>query len=198
MSFFEPPPPPPTMAPAEHRPPWLAPPVNVLPGVVPVELLIARTEDTAVAVTGIRAYPTGFAFTVSIRLRRPLQQEQTHSGPGILAMLDYLQPSGQVGEAFLRFGVRFADGRKATNLHGIDLPRGRRRPKPPVLTEAGGGGGGERDWDSHQWLWGVPPPGPLAFACEWPVRQIAESQMEIDAQLVLDAAERAVTLWPDD
>ena len=104
MSFFEPPPPPPTMAPAEHRPPWLAPPVNVLPGVVPVELLIARTEDTAVAVTGIRAYPTGFAFTVSIRLRRPLQQEQTHSGPGILAMLDYLQPSGQVGEAFLRLG----------------------------------------------------------------------------------------------
>jgi len=67
-----------------------------------------------------------------------------------------------------------------------------------VPTEAGGGGGGDRDWDSHQWLWGLPPPGPRAFVCEWPARQIAESQVEIDAQLVLDEAERAVTLWPDD
>jgi hypothetical protein len=69
-----------------------------------VELLIARTEDTAVAVTGIRAYPTGFAFTISIRLHRPPQQEQPHSGHGILAMLDDLQPTGQVDDAFLRLG----------------------------------------------------------------------------------------------
>jgi hypothetical protein len=113
-------------------------------------------------------------------------------------MLDYFEPTGQVGNSFLRFGVRFADGRKATKLRGVDLSRGRRGPKPPVPTEAGGGGGGDRDWDSHQWLWGLPPPGPRAFVCEWPARQIAESQVEIDAQLVLDEAERAVTLWPDD
>jgi hypothetical protein len=113
-------------------------------------------------------------------------------------MLDYFEPTGQVGNSFLRFGVRFADGRKATKLRGVDLSRGRRGPKPPVLTEAGGAGGGDRDWDSHQWLWGLPPPGPRAFVCEWPARQIAESQVEIDAQLVLDEAERAVTLWPDD
>ena len=118
MSFFEPPRPP-TLAQAEQRPPWLAPPVNVLPGVVPVELLIGRTEETAVALTGIRAYPTGFCFTVSIRLRRHAPQKPTHSGHGIFAMLDYFEPSGQV---FLRLGVRFADGRKATNLGGFDHP----------------------------------------------------------------------------
>jgi hypothetical protein len=195
MSFFEPPPPPSALAQAEQRPPWLAPPANVLPSVVPVELLLARTEQTAVAVTGIRAYPTGFAFTISIRLRHHASQQQTGSGHGMLAMLDYFEPSGQV---FLRLGVRFADGRRATNLRGIDLPRGRRGPKPPVPTETGSGGGGDRDWDSQQWLWGLPPPGPLAFACEWPARQIAESQVQIDARLVLDAAERAVILWPDD
>ena len=51
MSFFEPPPSS-ALAQAKQRPPWLAPPANVLPGVVPVELLLARTEQTAVAVTG--------------------------------------------------------------------------------------------------------------------------------------------------
>jgi hypothetical protein len=45
---------------------------------------------------------------------------------------------------------------------------------------------------------GAAPTGPLTFVCEWPARQIAESQVQIDARLVLDAAQRAVTLWPDD
>jgi len=111
MSFFEPPPPPSALAQAKQRPAWLAPPANVLPGVVPVELLLARTEQTAVAVTGIRAYPTGFAFTISIRLRHHASQQQTGSGHGMLAMLDYFEPSGRV---FLRLGVRFADGRVAS------------------------------------------------------------------------------------
>jgi hypothetical protein len=33
--------------------------------------------------------------------------------------------------------------------------------------------------------------------CEWPARGIAESRVEIDAGSILEAAGRAVTLWPD-
>jgi hypothetical protein len=47
------------------------------------------------------------------------------------------------------------------------------------------------------WLWGLPPPGPLTFACQWPAEQIPPSQVELDAGLVLDAAARATSLWPD-
>ena len=36
---------------------------NVVPGMAPVAVVLARTEETVVAVTGIRAYPTGFGFT---------------------------------------------------------------------------------------------------------------------------------------
>jgi hypothetical protein len=42
------------------------------------------------------------------------------------------------------------------------------------------------------------PTGPFAFVCEWPARGISESRAEIDAVSILDAAGRAVTLWPDD
>jgi hypothetical protein len=42
---------------------------NELPGMAPVAVILARTEETVVAVTGIRAYPTRFGFTLNLRLR---------------------------------------------------------------------------------------------------------------------------------
>jgi len=57
-------------------------------------------------------------------------------------------------------------------------------------------GGGDSSWHFHQWLWGLPPPGPLASACEWPTRQIPVSRAEMDAGLVLEAARRAAAIWP--
>ena len=195
MSFFEPPPSPPpvAMAAVEYRQPaWLGPPANVLPGVVPVELLIARTDETAVALTGIRAYPTGFGFTVSLRMRR-LSFRQQDPYP-----FDAFVEGDQVPDAFLRFGVQFADGAKATNFPRYDLHHDpETEPAPPVLTAHGGGGGGTV-WDADHWVWPLPPAGPLAFVCEWPARQIGESRVELDARLVRQAAERATTLWPDD
>jgi len=194
MSFFDPPPPPPSLSVAEveyRQPVWLGPPANVLPGVVPVELLIACTDETAVAVIGIRAYPTGFGFTLSVRLRRLSARQQDPN------LFDVAFEGDQIAAAFLRFGVQFADGAKATNLPRYDVHRcDDAEPTAPVLTAHGGGGGGLA-WDIDQWVWPLPPAGPLAFVCEWPARQIDESRVELDARLVLQAAERAATLWPD-
>ena len=47
------------------------------------------------------------------------------------------------------------------------------------------------------WLWGLPPPGPLTFTCQWPAEQIPPSQAELDAGLLLEAAARATTLWSE-
>jgi hypothetical protein len=52
-------------------------------------------------------------------------------------------------------------------------------------------------WEVDVWVWGLPPPGPLAFVCEWPARGIPETRVEIDAGLVLEAAARAVAIWPE-
>jgi hypothetical protein len=92
----------------------------------------------------------------------------------------------------LRFGVQFADGRKATNL---DQPPydPEHEPDRPVLHRHGGGGGGSI-WDMEHWVWPLPPTGPFAFVCEWPARGIAESRAELGAVSILDAAARAVTL----
>jgi hypothetical protein len=152
--------------------------------VVPVELLLARTQDNAVVLTAILAYPTGVGFTLSVRVRRgiPRRRRRFHD---------------QFGEAGLRFGVEFADGRKATNLDRYPPNFEAEEPDPPALTRTHSVGGDGR-WSSHHWLWGLPPAGPLVFVCAWPARQIEESRVQIDAGLVLEAAERAVPIWPED
>ena len=61
MDFFPDPTQPHDEEPEEgYQPVWSSAPEDVLPGVVPVELLIARSASTAVMITGIRAFPMGW------------------------------------------------------------------------------------------------------------------------------------------
>ncbi len=194
MSFFEPPAPPPgpvSRAMVVSPSPWLGPPLNALPGVAPVELVIARTDETVVALAGIQAYPAGFGFTLCLRLRNVSAREEQQF-PCLLGRVPF--KGDPLLDELLRFGVQFADGRKVTNL---DRPSydPEHEPDHPVLTQHGGGGGGSA-WDLEHWVWPLPPPGPIAFVCEWPARGITESRAEIEAASILEAAGRAVTFWP--
>ena len=197
--FFEPPPPPPREPEPEpaRLPPWVGAPRGMLPGVVALELVVARTDRVAVCVTRLGAYPTGFEFdlrTVSTPGKPDLELDPLLFGP-------HRHRARRAGadqsllDEMLRFGVQFADGGKATNtggtFHHQDDP-----PPGPVMSSGGGGGGGG-DWHQENWVWPLPPPGPLLFVCEWPAVRIPVSRAEIDAQLVIDAASRAQALFPD-
>jgi len=104
---------------------------------------------------------------------------------------------GTLPPDLFRFGVQVSDGAKATNLGGPAVFDG--APAGPVLMQGGGGGGGH-SWHSDFWLWPLPPPGPLAFVCEWPSEGIELTRTEIDAALLPEAAAQAETLWepPED
>jgi hypothetical protein len=178
VSFFEAPA---WRPPREYRAPaWSRGPEGMLPGVVAVELLVARTNTHAVLVDGLLVYPTGFDFDLAVR-RRPGQPPQRCHREHLWA-------------DDLRLEVRFADGRAADN-DPRRWPRtsGDQAPDPPLLYQSTSGPDG-----GHVWLWGLPPPGPLTFACQWPAQQIPPSQAELDAGLVLEAAARARTLWPEE
>src|SRR5258706_8894391 len=71
MDFFESIPQPPSPEPPRRprRRPWMQPEA-VIPGSVPAELLLVRSESAGVAVGSLRAYPNGFEFTLHVRLRR--------------------------------------------------------------------------------------------------------------------------------
>jgi hypothetical protein len=176
-----------------RRAAWIQPPEDVVPAVAPVERLLARTPQRAIGLTGIRAYPNGFGFTLHIRLRELIPGEQTNFG---ITGGDF-HPSGEFADYYFRFGVGFADGRKATNIPGDHWRLDEAERPPPVLqTIRWHGHDNNRSFDLGAWVWGLPPPGPLTFACEWPARQIPESRAEVDAALVLEAAGRARAIWP--
>jgi len=107
-----------------------------------------------------------------------------------------VDPAGEFADYYLRFGVGFVDGRKATNLdHRRALDEGP-APDPPTLRLVRWEGYDLLSWEVDVWVWGQPPPGRLAFVCEWPARGIPETRAEIDARLVLETADRAATVWP--
>jgi hypothetical protein len=184
MSFFDMPA---WEPPSGYRiPAWLRPPATMIPGIVPVELVLVRTDTDVVLVTDLHAYPTGLEFTLTAR---------PHP--------DQLQQRGQDPDSPLHFmyrdlwlELRFADGQTAST-HPRSWPRTfeTEEPDPPFLY-CHGCGGSERGWRSRHWLWGLPPPGPLFFVCTWPTGQLPDSRVEIDATLVLDAAGRATAAWP--
>jgi hypothetical protein len=197
--FFEPPPrpePEPEPEPAP-MPPWVSAPGGMLPGVVALELVIARTQQVAVCVTRLGAYPTGFEFdlrTITPPSQRDLELDPLLFGPHRHRLR---RAAGEqvLPDDMLRFGVQFSDGGRATNTGGGFHHPGD-EPTGPVMNSGGGGGGGG-DWHQENWVWPLPPPGPLLFVCEWPAVGIAVTRAEIDAQLVIDAASRAQALFPD-
>ncbi len=108
VSFFEPPPPPPERQEPRPQPPWLAPPENEFGVSVPIRLVLARTDELALALVDVVAYSTGFALRLALRAP-PGAPELDHRG------MMHPARSASPDEQF-RFGVGFADGRKATNL----------------------------------------------------------------------------------
>ena len=141
---------------------------------------------TRIPLGGIRAYPEGFEFTLGLRLRTVSAREQQF--PDLIDGAAY--EGDALPDALLRFGVQFADGRKATNLDRPDHDPEGPTPDRPVLIQQGGGGGGTA-WDMEHWVWPLPPPGPFACVCAWSSRGVAESRAEIDAGVILEAAGRA-------
>jgi hypothetical protein len=167
--------------------PW-DPPDADFPGIVPIDtsLVLGRTDQVAVAITALAAYPTGFEIFVTARMRSDDPGTGAPDGPDL----------GAARRSF-HLGLQLSDGTKVIGLVG----GGRRReydsePTGPILRPFMGGGGPHSQF-SRWWAWPLPPKGPLDFVCAWTPLGIPETRVSIDAELILDAADRTIRLWPE-
>ena len=192
--FFEPPPPSPEPEPDVRPPPWFGAPRGTLPGVVALELVLAHSEKAAVCITRLAAYPTGFEFDV-LAITAP-EQTELDLDPMLFGPYHHRprRPGGELPPELLRIGVQFADGAKATNTGGGGYDQD---PPPGPVMHSGGGGGGGGEWRQTEWVWPLPPPGPLNFVCEWPAAEIPLTRANLDAKVILDAAARAQIIFPE-
>jgi len=189
VSFFEPPPPPPEREEPEH-PVWLGPADNVLGTPFPLTLLLVRTESVAIQLQHGLAFPTGFEFSLHIVWRR---ERRGRDGDPIHRWMMNRHGGDPLAREVLRFGVEFADGRKATVFDRRPF-QVEGTPEGPVLMQRGGGGG-DRRYDVRFWVWPLPPTGPFAFVAEWPSEGVDLTRVEVESGPILEAASTAEELW---
>ena len=184
-------------------PPWAEPPWDVVAAIVPDRRVLARTDDVAVMLSQIEVFPSGAKLQIRAvaRWAPGMSDEEWHH---LEARLHGRGPFGRggMGDEFLRIGVRFADGRTATNLDVYDRMRRRRDGEPfaPSLVDAGGGGkGGHRNLTARRpvWLWPLPPPEQIDLFIEWPAVGIPLTRATLDGSAIAAAAARAEPIWPD-
>lgn len=175
--------------PEPARRPWKGDTDDTLGAPVPFAGFLVRNDALAVLLAGLVAFPAGFTVTVVAVSRL--------SPPKV--PINILGRGGPVGrdpaEERFRFGIGFSDGSKVSDRWHRRPPDG--DPGQRVLQHRSGEGG-DRRFSQAFWCAPLPPAGPMRFVCQWPAHGIEESSLEIDAQLVLDAAAAAVAIWPED
>jgi hypothetical protein len=143
-------------------------------------LLLAQTDEVALAITAVWAYREGFEFWLKAEFR--------HRNPRLDG------PDGAPYDESLHLGVQFADGRRAVNVG--PLPSHAGDEAAGLILSPHSFGGGRRHQDRSYWVWPLPPAGPVTFACRWTDRGIPDRHVEVEGQLIRDAAARSIQLWP--
>ncbi|GIF20158.1 hypothetical protein BJ973_001935 [Actinoplanes tereljensis] len=189
---------------SDHEPPspeqmleWqrrISPPENELPAGAGITALLSKTDDTAVGISQVEVYSTGFRFTLAVRLR-VLGPEVP---PGSLFALvgGHGHPGLPVAaEDRLLFGIEYADGARASTLEDFRM-LGPGVLSPLTLTRQGGGSSGDLSANQTFWVSPLPPAGPVTFVLAWPAFGITESRTEVDGEAIRAAADRSTLLWP--
>ncbi|WP_448641910.1 hypothetical protein [Geodermatophilus sp. URMC 63] len=153
-------------------------PENELPVALPVNALLARTGDAAVALTGLQVYSTGVAMTLAVRVR-----EAPAPARGLSELVFEPERAG------LLIGVELADGRRVA---GGGLPGN----DPDLVWQPGSGSAGDRTADQEWWLSPLPPDGPLTVVVRCPGLGIEETATRLDGTAIRAAAAGVVELWP--
>lgn len=156
-------------------------PENEVPVALPMNRLLSRTPDLAVALVGLQAYTTGVAFELVARARG-LEDPAADNRLGDVFW-------GHAGAPRFLLGVQFADGRRVSS--------------PPfpgrsgdIVFHQGGGSGGETAVDQQWWLSPLPPDGPLLVVARCPEIGLEETVIELDGTAIRRAGESATVLWP--
>ena len=109
---------------------------------VPVELILGRSDSTSVMLTGVRAFPTGLGMRLGVRVRGRVYRRDLNGEVFDGPYTHDMDADWQAGR--LKWGLEFADGRRITNVdpwprHSDELDA-EWEPDRPVLIGEGGGG----------------------------------------------------------
>lgn len=175
---------------------WHDPGRNIMPATLVMDGLLVRRPEFAVFANDFRVYPFGFGFAVNV-LRQPRPPGEDYDVRTESPFRGDRRARGRDAEPGrdLRFGVRFADGRSAATGPDFVSPRViGPRPEPPLISMRGGHGG-NGFWQQMHWVWGLPEKGDLDLVYSWLAEEVPESRLELDGDVLRNAAGHAMVLW---
>jgi hypothetical protein len=178
--------------------PW-GRPERILGSPLSINFLLAQSDNAAVQVQHLTAFPTGSEFQV---VAYAVLTEEVEVWDPMFGLAGLRGRAGKdpydLADDVLRLSVAFSDGTRAHNLRPPMDPC----PGETRYLEPGRGGAVRSEdgtlWttDSTFWVWPLPSPGEVTFVCEWPKFGIEETRHAIDAQLILDATKFATPILP--
>ena len=160
-------------------------PSDRIGGPLTLALLVGKSDRAAVIVRDAVAYTQGVSLTV-----------ETISPDAELLGAQFglreRMSERSLPPEFMRLGVEYSDGTRATNL-----PFGIADYKPGAvfLRTSGHGGNGRVRWG--YWLSPLPTKDPFTFACEWPHAGIELTLTPLDVTQLTEAASKSRDLWPE-
>jgi hypothetical protein len=189
-------------------PAWYAPPADEMGAMLVSGLVLARTPNVAITLPTIQAFSNGCLMNVNIVMR----QHTTMPPDDFQALQLSVYPlmvtgvsAGRLPDKLLRFGVRFANGTKATTV-GQRIDRSQIPQDPPSGPRLSWllGGMSMRSGDDDAgvnvmglWLWPLPPQETFELAVEWPAGSVALSIVNLDGAAIVSAAQQSLPYWPD-
>jgi hypothetical protein len=146
-------------------------------------LEVARTDEVAVIVSPIFAYPNGLRFDVNAVPRTAPEDPEA-----------FFYAFRGDPEQQLRLAVEYPDGSTAASFRrsSVPDPHSGNPPEQPVLF-AGSAHGGYAP-KLLCWLWPLPEDG-LDFVIEWPHQGIPATHAGLDGAAVRQAASEARDVW---
>lgn len=148
-------------------PGWYAPPAGETGATMVSDLVLARTPDVVITLPTIQAFGPGCLLNVNIVMRPHTLSPGDFQALQLSVYLHMVTgvDAGRLPDNLLRFGVRFADGTKATTVgQRFDMARLPQDPPPGPRLSWLPGGASPRSGDEGAdvatmglWLWPPPP-----------------------------------------
>jgi len=162
---------------------------------LPVRLLVAATSKASVVLYDLIAYSAGFEFLLGLRYSGRDPRVDPMSG-------ERYYYAGEDTDRCFRFGVEYADGTRITSVDRVAGVLDKRPEDFPRLVRLLAGGGGDtqsRNLLYRWWVDGLPSPGRVVIAVEWPAADISFKRLDlIDGSVLASAGAQQSKLWPAD
>jgi hypothetical protein len=139
----------------------LDPPAWEIPGLIPAERLVSRSDDVVVTVGPVRVHSTGVLVSFHVRFRPGRERGADAFHDELLRML---KGSRSAGADRLVLELRYEDGSFLSNVDRSAVAEG---SQPDAYLDLLDGGSHGPVWRFTFWVWPVPA-GDVTVSAAWP------------------------------